>query len=72
MPTMLECPISHPALPTLYDPQVPNNPTLWAAFHGRLRGLALVDDLLIPTQCRVRTEARLTYASRWMSQSFLA
>jgi RimJ/RimL family protein N-acetyltransferase len=69
---MIECPINHPALPTLFDPHVPNNPALWAVFHGRHIGRALVDNLKKPAQCVVRTEAVLTYASRLMSQSFLA
>ena len=72
LPTMIECPIDHPNLPTLFDPHVPNNPALWAVFHGRHAGRALVDDLRNPSQCVLRTEAFLTYASRQMSPDFLA
>ena len=69
---MIECPVDHPALPSLFEPHVPNNPVLWAVFQGRHAGRALVDDLQLPSQCMVRTEAVLTYASHLMSQSFLA
>jgi RimJ/RimL family protein N-acetyltransferase len=68
---MIACPINHPALPTLFDPHVPNNPALWAVFHGRHNGRALVDNLEKPDQCMVRTEALLTYASHLISKSFL-
>jgi RimJ/RimL family protein N-acetyltransferase len=68
---MLECPIDHPALPGLFDPQVPNNPALWAVFEGRHFGNAFVDDLDIPSQCVLRTDASLTYASHHVSQDFL-
>jgi hypothetical protein len=68
---MIECPPDHPALPNLFDPHVPNNPALWAVFHGRHAGRALVDDLQSPTQCVLRTEAVLTYASQGISQAFL-
>lgn len=68
---MIECNTNHPALPSLFDPHVPNNPVLWAVFEGRYAGQALVDDIQHPTQCVVRTEAVLTYASQQVSQSFL-
>ena len=68
---MLDCPTDHPALPGLFDPHIPNNPALWAVFLGRHAGRALVDDLLIPRQCVVRTDALLTYASCGISQDFL-
>ena len=69
---MIECPVDHPALPCLFDPHVPNNPALWAVFEGWHAGQALVDDLQQPSQCVLRTEAVLTYASRMVSQGFLA
>lgn len=69
---MSECPVNHPAIPALYDPHVPNNPALWAVFQGCHAGRALVDDLQHPSQCVLRTEAVLTYASRMISQDFLA
>jgi GNAT superfamily N-acetyltransferase len=68
---MIECPVNYPALPKLFDPQVPNNPALWAVFKGKHSGRALVDDPGKPTQCLLRTEAVLTYASQGMSQAFL-
>jgi GNAT superfamily N-acetyltransferase len=69
---MFEFPVNHPALAYLFDPHVPNNPALWAVFHGWHAGRAVVDDLQSPTQCLLRTEALLTYASKGMSQLFLA
>src|SRR4030042_1945028 len=69
---MIECPSNPPGLPALFDPNVPNNPALWAVFHGRLDGRALVDSLPNPSQCVLRTDARLTFASYKVSQSFLA
>jgi GNAT superfamily N-acetyltransferase len=56
----------------LFNPQLPNHPALWAVFQGRHAGRALVDDLEQPSQCVLRTEAVLTYASRQVSQDFLA
>lgn len=69
---MIECPVDHPALPGLFDPQVPNNPALWAVFLGRHTGRAWVDNLEQPTQCVLRTDALLTYVSSRISQEFLA
>lgn len=68
---MIECPTDHPALPGLFDPQVPNNPALWAVLEGRHTGKAWVDELNIPSQCVLRTDASLTYASKQVSQDFL-
>jgi len=68
---MHECPVDHPALPGLFDPQIPNNPALWAVFQRRHTGKALVDELNNPLQCVLRTEATLTYASNHVSQEFL-
>jgi RimJ/RimL family protein N-acetyltransferase len=69
---MIECPIDHPDLPGLFDPQLPNNPALWAVFLKRHAGRALVNNLERPTQCVLRSQAILTYASRGISQEFLA
>lgn len=69
---MIDCPIDHPSLPGLFDPHLPNNPALWAVFLGRHSGKAFVDNLLNPKQGLVRTDALLTYASRGISQEFLA
>lgn len=68
---MYESPVDHPALQTLFDPSVPDNPVLWAVLKGRHAGRALVDDVQHPSQCVLRTDAVLTFASRWISQSFL-
>jgi RimJ/RimL family protein N-acetyltransferase len=69
---MFECPVNHPALPGLFDPHIPNNPALWAVFHGKHTGRALVDDLEHPLQCVLRTDSVLTYASRQVSKEFLS
>ncbi len=69
---MIECSTSQPALAGLYNQAIPNNPALWAVFLGRHTGRALVDDSRHPTQCLLRTDAQLTYASRRISQEFLA
>ena len=31
---MQECPLDHPALPSLFDPKVPDNPVLWSVLKG--------------------------------------
>ncbi len=69
--SMHECPIDHPALPTLFDPTVPDNPVLWAVLKGRNAGRACVDNVRNPSQCVLRTDAILTFASRHISQTFL-
>jgi RimJ/RimL family protein N-acetyltransferase len=68
---MKTCPANHPALPALFDPSVPDNPVLWAVFKGRNTGKALTDDPNHPSQCVVRTDAILTFASRGIGQAFL-
>ncbi len=68
---MHECPVDHPALPTLFDPSVPNSPVLWAVLKGRHAGRALVDDFWHPSQCVLRTDAVLTFSSRQVDQPFL-
>jgi RimJ/RimL family protein N-acetyltransferase len=68
---MIECPIDHPALPGLFNPHVPNNPALWAVFNRRHTGQAVVDELEQPSQCVLRTDAVMTYASQNVSQPFL-
>ncbi len=73
IPGMIEFLTNHPGLPALFDPHVPNNPVLWAVFRNRLTGKALVDDLENPSQCVLRCgEIYLTFASKLISQSFLA
>jgi RimJ/RimL family protein N-acetyltransferase len=68
---MHEYPVTHPSLPALFDPSVPDNPVLWAVFKGRHTGAAVVDDVQQPSQCVVRTDAVMTFASRQISQPFL-
>lgn len=68
---MHECPADHPALAALFDPAVPNHPVLWAVLRGRYAGRALVDHVRQPSQCVLRTDALLTFASRRISQPFL-
>ena len=68
---MYECPSDHPTLPQLFDPAIPDSPVLWAVFEGRNEGKALVDNVRKPSQCVVRTDAVLTYASRRIGQEFL-
>ena len=69
--SMHECQTSHQVLPALFDPDVPDQPVLWAVLKGRHRGRALVDDLHHPSQCVLRTDAVLTFASRHITQAFL-
>ena len=68
---MFACPTNQPALPALFDPSLPNKPALWAVLEGRHSGRSLVDDLVHPTQCLLRTDACLTYPSIQISQTFL-
>lgn len=68
---MYECHVDHPVLPTLFDPNVPDNPVLWAVLKGRHTGRALVDDVRNPSQCVLRTDAVLTFSSRQASSTFL-
>lgn len=68
---MLACPINHPSLPGMFDPQIPNNPPLWAVFTGWNTGKALVDEIDQPSQCVVHTDAVLTFASKQVSHDFL-
>jgi RimJ/RimL family protein N-acetyltransferase len=69
---MIECPVADPTLPELFDPHIPNHPALWAVLLGRHAGRALVDDRVHPSQCVLRTDAYLTYASSGVRKDFLA
>ena len=68
---MHECAANHPVLPALFDPAVPDNPVLWAVLKGRHTGKALVDHLLNPSQCVLRTDAALTFFGRQTTQTFI-
>jgi len=70
--TVHECSIDHPALPALFDPTVPDSPVLWSVLEGRNTGRALVDSIQNPSQCVIRTDAALTFASSQISHTFLA
>ena len=68
---MHECAVNHPALPALFDPDVPDNPVLWAVLEGHHTGKALVDNLHHPSQCVLRTDAVLTFFGHQTTQLFL-
>jgi RimJ/RimL family protein N-acetyltransferase len=68
---MLPYSTNHPALPSLFDPSLPDSPVLWAVLLGRNQGQTLVDCLDYPTQSVIRTGARLTFFSQHSAQSFL-
>jgi hypothetical protein len=68
---MQECPLDHPALPSLFGSKVPDNPVLWSVLKGCHSGKALVDNIHNPSQCVIRTDAILTFFSCLISQSFL-
>lgn len=69
---MNACPTDHPTLPSLFDPDIPDMPALWAVLEGRHRGTAWVDDAQTPSQCVLRTDACLTFSSRGISHAFLS
>lgn len=56
----------------MFDPMLPDNPALWAVFGGQYAGCALVNDPRHPSQCVLRTDAALTFASRQVEPRFLA
>jgi RimJ/RimL family protein N-acetyltransferase len=69
---MNDCPTNHPTLPSLFDPDIPDMPALWAVLEGRHRGIAWADDAQTPSQCVLRTDACLTFSSRSISRAFLS
>jgi RimJ/RimL family protein N-acetyltransferase len=68
---MHQIPATNPILKDLFDPQLPNSPALWAVLKGNHSGKALVDELQLPSQAVLRTDAVLTYFSTRTRQSFL-
>jgi len=68
---VIACPVDHPAIPVLFDPAIADSPVLWAVFERRNTGIALVDNLSRPTQCVLRTDAVLTFASCQAASGFL-
>ena len=68
---MIETSPGHPALKELFEPDLPNNPALWAVLKGNYPGRAIVDQEESPAQCVLRTDAALSYFSQHVSQPFL-
>jgi RimJ/RimL family protein N-acetyltransferase len=64
-------PVNDPVLQELFDPNQPNSSALWAVLLGNYSGKAVVDNVQIPSQCVLRTDAQLTYFSNQTSQAFL-
>jgi RimJ/RimL family protein N-acetyltransferase len=68
---MFEVPATHPDLSALFDPEISNNPMLFATLLGHAPGRAWVDDLSNPLQCMVRINGLLVFLSRDATQAFL-
>ena len=68
---MIQFPTNDPVLQSLFDPNLPNSPALWAVLKGNHTGKAVVDSARNPTQCVLRTDAALTYFSDQTGQAFL-
>ena len=68
---MIEIQTTHPNLPGLFDPKVPNNPILFATLMGHTPGRAWVDDPVNPSQCMVRVNGLLVFLSNNVDQAFL-
>ncbi len=68
---MIEVSITHPGLPALFDPKIPNNPVLFATLMGHAPGRAWVDDAVNPSLCLVRVNGLLVFLSKNADQAFL-
>ena len=68
---MIEVRTTHPKLPALFDPKIPNNPILFATLMGHTPGRAWVDDPGNPSQCMVRVNGLLVFLSSGVDQAFL-
>jgi RimJ/RimL family protein N-acetyltransferase len=68
---MNEYPLEKGTLGSLFDPDLPNSPALWAVLMGNHPGRAVVDNIQNPSQCAVRTGAALSYSSHQITQAFL-
>lgn len=68
---MIEVPTTHPNLPALFDPQVSNNPILFATLMGHTPGRAWVDNPVNPSQCMVRENGSLVFLSNNADRAFL-
>ncbi len=67
---MLEISTTHSNLLSMFDPQISNNPMLFATLLGHAPGRAFVDDAINPSQCMIRTNEALVFFSKQVSQSF--
>jgi len=68
---MIEVPATHPSLPALFDPEIPNSPMLFAILRGDNPGRAFVDDATNPSHAVVRTNEALIFLSQVAPQEFL-
>lgn len=68
---MFEVSAVQPNLLALFDPEISNNPMLFATLLGHTPGRAFVDDTMNPSQCMVRTNEALIFFSQHASQAFL-
>ncbi len=68
---MYNFPVNNSVLQGLFDPCLPNSPALWAVLKGNHAGKAVVNNIQIPSQCVIRTDAALTYFGRQTQQAFL-
>ena len=67
---MLEISSTHSNLLSMFDPQISNNPMLFATLLGHAPGRAFVDDAINPSQCMIRTNEALVFFSKQVSQAF--
>jgi RimJ/RimL family protein N-acetyltransferase len=67
---MIEVPAAQSNLSALFDPDIPNNPMLFATLLGNTPGRAFVDDPNNPSYCMVRTNEALVFFSQQASQDF--
>ncbi len=68
---MFEIPAAQSNLLALFDPDISNNPMLFATLLGHTPGRAFVDNAINPSQCMVRTNEALVFFSRQASQAFI-
>jgi RimJ/RimL family protein N-acetyltransferase len=68
---MFEVSPTHSNLSALFDPEISNNPMLFATLLGHTPGRAWVDDPGNPSQCMVRINGLLVFLSKNVTQVFL-
>lgn len=66
---MLPIDVRHAALPSLFDPTLPNAPMLFAILEGRLPGRAIADDPVDPRLAAVQSAEAIAFISRTASQA---